>query len=69
MRSDDQLSVTVRDNGVGLDEGKVGSGLGTQIVRTLIQGELSGSIDWQTLVGSGTEVTIEVPLQWLGRRS
>ena len=68
-RSDDQLSVTVRDNGVGLGEGKVGSGLGTQIVRTLIQGELSGSIDWQTLVGSGTEVTIEVPLRWLGRRS
>jgi len=66
-RGDESLSVTVRDNGVGLGEGKVGSGLGTQIVRTLIQGELSGSIDWQTLVGSGTEVTIEVPLRWLGR--
>jgi two-component system, sensor histidine kinase PdtaS len=67
-RTDEKLSVKVRDNGVGLAEGKVGSGLGTQIVRTLIQGELSGTIDWHTLVGSGTEVTIEVPLTWLNRK-
>ena len=67
-RTDDNLSVKVRDNGVGLAEGKVGSGLGTQIVRTLIQGELGGTIDWHTLVGSGTEVTIEVPMMWLNRR-
>lgn len=67
-RTDDHLTVQVRDNGAGLAEGKVGSGLGTQIVRTLIQGELSGSIDWHTLTGSGTEVTIEVPLTWLRRR-
>jgi two-component sensor histidine kinase len=59
------LSVKVRDNGVGLAEGKVGSGLGTQIVRTLIQGELSGAIDWHTLMGKGTEVTIDIPLVWL----
>jgi two-component sensor histidine kinase len=66
-RSDDSLSVKVRDNGVGLPEGQVGAGLGTQIVRTLIQGELGGTIDWHTLVGSGTEVTIEVPLTWINR--
>ena len=66
-RTDDLLSVKVRDNGVGLPEGKVGSGLGTQIVRTLIQGELGGTIDWHTLMGSGTEVTIDVPLTWLKR--
>jgi two-component sensor histidine kinase len=64
-RTDSKLSVRVRDNGAGLDEGKVGSGLGTQIVRTLIQGELGGTIDWHTLMGSGTEVTIEVPLTYL----
>jgi two-component system, sensor histidine kinase PdtaS len=34
-------------------------------VRTLIQGELSGTIDWHTLMGQGTEVTIEVPLRYL----
>ncbi|RNE56803.1 sensor histidine kinase [Cryobacterium tepidiphilum] len=65
IRSDEALTVRVCDNGSGLPEGKVGSGLGTQIVRTLIQGELSGTIDWHTMVGSGTEVTIEIPLRYL----
>jgi two-component sensor histidine kinase len=64
-RTADTLSVTVRDNGGGLPEGKVGEGLGTQIVRTLVQGELGGSIDWHTLEAEGTEVTIEIPLQYL----
>ncbi|MCC6270957.1 MAG: histidine kinase N-terminal domain-containing protein [Microbacteriaceae bacterium] len=64
-RTKELLSVKVRDNGVGLGEGKVGTGLGTQIVRTLIQGELGGTIDWHTVMGSGTEVTIDVPLTWL----
>jgi len=64
-REDDTLTVKVVDNGSGLPEGKVGAGLGTQIVRTLIQGELSGTIDWHTLMGQGTEVTIEVPLRYL----
>ncbi len=67
-RTNELLRVKVRDNGVGLAEGKVGSGLGTQIVRTLIQGELGGTIDWHTLMGSGTEVTIDVPLTWLNAR-
>ncbi|QPZ37294.1 sensor histidine kinase [Paramicrobacterium chengjingii] len=64
-RTEEILSVTVRDNGTGLPEGRVGQGLGTQIVRTLIQGELSGTIDWHTVVGEGTEVTIEVPLRFI----
>ena len=67
-RKNDVLSVRVRDNGGGLPEGKVGSGLGTQIVRTLIQGELGGTIDWHTLEGEGTEVAIEVPLLYLTQR-
>ncbi len=64
-RRDGVLRVKVRDNGIGLAEGKVGAGLGTQIVRTLVQGELGGTIDWHTLEGEGTEVTIELPLRWL----
>src|SRR3954451_24362179 len=63
-RSDEGLTVSVRDNGVGLPEGKVGSGLGTQIVRTLIEGELGGIIDWHTMSGRGTEVTIAVPFRF-----
>jgi len=66
-RTDERLEVRVRDNGVGLPEGQVGRGLGTQIVRTLIQGELSGTIDWHTIMGSGTEVTIEIPLRYIDR--
>jgi two-component sensor histidine kinase len=65
QRTEETLIVTVRDNGGGLPEGKVGDGLGTQIVRTLVQGELGGSIDWHTLNGEGTEVTISVPMQFL----
>ncbi|RFA08470.1 ATPase [Subtercola boreus] len=66
--SEETLTVEVRDTGSGLPEGKVGSGLGTQIVRTLIQGELGGTIDWHTMVGSGTVVTIEIPFRWLKKR-
>ncbi len=68
-RTEETLGVRVRDTGVGLPEGQVGQGLGTQIVRTLIQGELSGSIDWHTLVGSGTEVTIEIPMRYIERQA
>jgi len=64
-RDEETLTVLVRDTGSGLPEGKVGSGLGTQIVRTLIQGELGGTIDWHTMMGSGTEVTIEIPLRFM----
>ena len=44
-----------------------GTALATQIVRTLIQGELGGTIDWHTIVGSGTEVTIDIPLRYIDR--
>lgn len=64
-RTESVLSVRVRDTGSGLPEGKVGAGLGTQIVRTFIEGELGGTIDWHTKVGEGTDVTIEVPMRWL----
>lgn len=64
-RTPEKLSVVVRDNGGGLPEGKVGEGLGTQIVRTFVHGELGGSIDWHTLQEEGTEVTLDIPLQYL----
>jgi len=66
-RTEESLEVRVRDTGVGLPEGQVGRGLGTQIVRTLIQGELGGTIDWHTIMGSGTEVTIDIPLRYIER--
>jgi two-component sensor histidine kinase len=68
-RDEDELRVRVRDSGSGLPEGKVGRGLGTQIVRTLVEGELSGSIEWRTIADGtefdgGTEVAIDIPLRW-----
>ncbi|MFE6995247.1 sensor histidine kinase [Microbacterium sp. NPDC057659] len=65
QRTTENLRVVVRDTGHGLPEGRVGQGLGTQIVRTLIQGELGGTIEWKGVDGEGTEVTIDVPLRWI----
>ena len=64
-RGPDRLEVVVADNGGGLPDGIVGEGLGTQIVRTLVEGELSGKIEWQSTAGTSTEVTVVVPLQYL----
>ena len=68
-RSEDSLRVSVRDDGAGLSGGLVGEGLGTQIVRTLVEGELGGSIDWNSHEGQGTEVVIDIPLQYLHDRA
>lgn len=65
FRTSETLRVIVSDTGHGLPEGRVGQGLGTQIIRTLIQGELSGSIEWKGAEGEGTEVTIEIPMRWI----
>lgn len=64
-RNDSRLKVEVIDTGTGLPGGTVGDGLGTQIVRTLIEGELGGSIDWGPHERGGTRVSIEVPLRWI----
>ena len=64
-RTDERLSVEIIDTGTGLPGGTVGDGLGTQIVRTLIEGELGGTIAWSADAGGGTRVEIQVPLHWL----
>lgn len=64
-RSPDRLRVVVFDNGGGLPGGVIGEGLGTQIVRTLVQGELSGQISWNSVEGESTEVVVEIPLKYL----
>lgn len=63
-RRDDALHVTVSDTGVGFAPGRIGSGLGTQIIRTLVEGELGGSIDWQSEPGAGTVVHLTIPDRW-----
>lgn len=61
-RKQKQLLITVSDNGKGLPEGKVGPGLGTQIIRTLIEGELRGTIHWSSPQEGGARVAIALPL-------
>lgn len=61
-RKGQKLTVTISDNGKGLPEGKLQEGLGTSIVKTLIEGELRGSITWFSPQEGGTKVLVEVPL-------
>ncbi|MCW2667951.1 MAG: putative signal transduction histidine kinase [Frankiales bacterium] len=59
------LDVVVADDGRGLPEGfeLAGSGrLGLTIVRTLVEGEMQGTLRLQRREGGGTEVWLEVPL-------
>ncbi len=63
-----QLHVTVADNGRGLPDGFTldsADRLGLQIVRTLAQEDLRGSIEMRPRAGGGTEAVLVVPL---GRR-
>jgi two-component sensor histidine kinase len=64
-RTEELLTVHIVDNGTGLPEGEIGDGLGTQIVKTLIQGELSGTIEWNPAKDGGTDVFIEIPLRFV----
>ena len=57
-RSGDELEFSVCDDGVGVAEGRVGQGLGTQIVQTLVVTELNGSIVWRIRPEGGTEVRV-----------
>lgn len=66
-RTAEALSVSIVDNGAGLPGGDVGEGLGTQIVRTLIEGELSGSIEWESVDAGGTKVQIQIPLKFVAQ--
>jgi len=60
-----QLHVSVADNGKGLPTDFVldtADRLGLQIVRSLAQGELQGSIEMRPRAGGGTEAVLVVPL-------
>lgn len=58
-RSGELLTVTVEDRGVGLGSPSISAGLGTQIIRVMVEGELDGDIKWSTPVEGGTAATIE----------
>ena len=63
-RQDDALRVEVADDGSGLPtERGAGTGLGTQIVSTLVTNEMRGTIEWASREGGGTSVVIEARLR------
>jgi two-component sensor histidine kinase len=64
-RADGRLTVTVSDDGVGLDgtDPSTSEGLGTQIVRTFVTGELRGAIEWRPRPGGGTQAVVEANLR------
>ncbi|MEE6273628.1 sensor histidine kinase [Georgenia wangjunii] len=61
-RDGSDLTVVVRDDGAGIAPNKVLGGLGTQIVNTLVRGELDGTIDWRPVPEGGTEVILRAHL-------
>lgn len=63
-RYDDRLEVVIADDGQGIPEGREpGTGLGTQIVKSLVTTDLDGTIEWRSRAGGGTEVVIDFPLK------
>lgn len=67
-RGDELLTVTITDDGAGLpsDFKPGGSGLGTQIVQSLVQ-DLRGRITWDAAKPRGTRVRFIARLRPLGR--
>ncbi|WP_024287578.1 sensor histidine kinase [Cellulomonas sp. KRMCY2] len=64
-RTDSHLHAMVADDGLGLPVGGKGpmTGLGTQIVSTLIRNELQGTITWVAREGGGTQVELDIDLR------
>ncbi len=63
-RQSRDLVVSVIDDGVGIDPAAPpsGTGLGMQIVRTLVAGELHGTMEWLPRPEGGTQVLIKARL-------
>lgn len=63
-RTGEELRVVVADDGAGLPaDGGAGTGLGTQIVATLVRNELRGTIEWLPRDGGGTRVALSCRLR------
>ncbi|MEO6880003.1 MAG: histidine kinase N-terminal domain-containing protein [Mycobacteriaceae bacterium] len=65
VRTAAHLDVVVRDDGRGLPEdfaAEAVSSLGLQIVRTLVDAELQGTLELRAAAGGGTDAVLRVPL-------
>jgi two-component sensor histidine kinase len=66
-RAPELLTVTVSDSGAGLPPDfdlENTTSLGLQIVRTLVEGELSGKISLHPRVGGGTIAVVDLPVRY-----
>ena len=61
VRDGENLHIEVADDGVGMK--KLKPGLGTQIVETMVAGELHGRIDWHRREGGGTVVVLDLGIR------
>jgi len=77
LRTDDQLVVTLRDNGRGMDEataakcwdpffttrrGDGGSGLGLHIIHNIAVEHFQGTVELDTAPGAGCQYTLRLPI-------
>ena len=65
-RTEDRIDLEVRDDGRGLPDGfsfESATGLGLSIVRALVVSDLGGSISASSPMGSGTVVSLSVPVR------
>lgn len=69
-RDGSAVRIVVADDGIGMPDGDVASagraaksGLGTQIVQTLVTNELGGTITWGPRPGGGTQVVLQLVLR------
>ncbi|MGY5765963.1 sensor histidine kinase [Brachybacterium sp. DNPG3] len=60
-RTGSHLIISIEDDGAGMGS-KRPSGLGTNIAQTLVQGQLGGTLTWQSGPDGGTQATIDVYL-------
>ena len=67
VRSDDELTIMVEDNGVGFDVAALGpeAGIGLKNIESRMA-YLGGRAEFDSRVGRGTTVTLEVPLGQVG---
>lgn len=62
IKDEHEISITVEDNGVGFDRAviKNADGIGLKNIQSRIN-YLNGNVEWDTVIGKGTVVTIQIP--------
>ncbi|UZO80756.1 sensor histidine kinase [Aquimarina sp. ERC-38] len=58
---DNEIKLTVKDNGVGFKEDKVKKGIGLKNITSRVK-QMNGVVDFTSKSGVGTQVSVEIPL-------